>query len=345
MQIVMKGVRIGMSLINPFRLLILIGMMSSVPLPGLVYAWGAAGHQTVGAIADQLLAGSHAEQQVRKLLHTGETLEKVSIWADCAKGYCHAPLSEEMQTFVKENPHRHEYHYTDIPFQKMEYETGAIGTDRNDVVQILRQCINVLRGEDTPPTNPHHFTPRIALLLLAHFVGDVHQPLHVGNAYVNKDDHMTVSRSQKQLDSQEIHSTRGGNYLLMNKSQSLHGWWDTAVVERVMHHAHATTPQELATDLLQAYPDDETGSAYVTDWPIRWAHDALRYAKSAHAHLEVGPRAAAQDTKTRAQHFVWSLTVPATYGEDMKIIGERALVRAAVILQEPTDGGGHNYGL
>lgn len=131
----------------------------------------------------------------------------------------------------------------------------------------------------------------------------------------------------------------------MSKSQSLHAWWDTAAVERVMHHAHATTPQELATDLLQTYPDDEKGSAYVTDWPIQWAHDALRYAKSAHAHLKVAPRAAAQDTKTRAQHFVWSLTVPATYGEDMKIIGERALVRAAVILQEPTDGGGHNYGL
>ena len=127
MQIVMKGVRIGMSLINPFRLLILIGMMSSVPVPGLVYAWGAAGHQTVGAIADQLLAGSHAEQQVRKLLHTGETLENVSIWADCAKGYCHAPLSEEMQTFAKENPHHHEYHYTDIPFQKLEYEPVPSG--------------------------------------------------------------------------------------------------------------------------------------------------------------------------------------------------------------------------
>ena len=75
-------------------------------------------------------------------------------------------------------------------------------------------------------------------------------------------------------------------------------------------------------------PTTRKGQPHVTDWPIQWAHDALRYAKSAHAHLKVAPRAAAQDTKTHAQHFVWSLTVPATYGEDMEIIGERALVRA-----------------
>ena len=41
-------------------------------------------------------------------------------------------------------------------------------------MQISTQCINVLKGNDTPTTNPHGFSPRIALILLAHFVGDMH---------------------------------------------------------------------------------------------------------------------------------------------------------------------------
>jgi len=303
-------------------------MMSSAPVPGLVYAWGAAGHQTVGAIADQLLAESHAEQQVRKLLHAGETLENVSIWADCAKGYCHAPLSPEMKTFTKANPHHHEYHYTDIPFQEMEYKTGGIGSGPNDVVQILRQCISVLIGDRTPERNPHHFTPRVALLMLTHLVGDVHQPLHVGNAYINEEDHMIVPRSQTQLDAGQIQSTRGGNHLLMTKSQPLHAWWDTAVVERVMHRAHATDPRGLATSLLETYPGDEKDAGNVTDWPMKWAHDALQDAKSAHANLQLGPRVAAQDLTTHAHHFVWSLTLPKTYDTDMELIAEQPLVHA-----------------
>src|SRR6266511_1624860 len=55
-------------------------------------AWGNEGHQTVGAVADTLIAGTNAEVQVRTLLVAGESLSKVSLWADCAKGYC-GPLT------------------------------------------------------------------------------------------------------------------------------------------------------------------------------------------------------------------------------------------------------------
>src|SRR5690242_16403097 len=139
--------------------------------PSSLLAWGQAGHQTIGAIADQLLAGSRAEKEIRALLRHGETLISVSIWAYCTKGYCQAPLSPDMKTFTKANPNHHEYHYTDITFQKAEYEAGAIGSDPNDVDRILGQCIRVLLGNETPESNPHQFTPRVALLLLAHLVG------------------------------------------------------------------------------------------------------------------------------------------------------------------------------
>lgn len=115
-----------------------------------------------------------------------------------------------MKAFTKANPHHHEYHYTNIPFQNTEYEAGALGSSANDVVQIIRQCISVLSKEGTPKGNPHHFTRRIALLLLRHLVGDLHQPFMWGTP-INQDDQVAVPRSESQLDSREIESTRGGN--------------------------------------------------------------------------------------------------------------------------------------
>ena len=48
-------------------------------------SWGPDGHHTVGAIADRLIAGSHAAEQVKSLLG-GLSLEQAAVWADCAKG-------------------------------------------------------------------------------------------------------------------------------------------------------------------------------------------------------------------------------------------------------------------
>src|SRR5450755_1935190 len=109
------------------------------------FPWGAPGHETVGAIADQLIAGRRAEAEVRKLLQPGESLQKVSIWADCAKGYC-GRRTDELREFVRMNPRHARYHYTDVPFQLPAYEAGRVGTNDEDVVHILKQCIAVLKG-------------------------------------------------------------------------------------------------------------------------------------------------------------------------------------------------------
>ena len=46
-------------------------------------AWGPHGHQAVGAIADQLIAGTPTEKKVRRIL--GSSLQTASAWADCAR--------------------------------------------------------------------------------------------------------------------------------------------------------------------------------------------------------------------------------------------------------------------
>jgi hypothetical protein len=53
--------------------------------PPIAGAWGPGGHQSVGAIADELLKGSAAEAQVKSILGP-VSLQQASVWADCAKG-------------------------------------------------------------------------------------------------------------------------------------------------------------------------------------------------------------------------------------------------------------------
>jgi len=317
---------LGKVLHQAFFNCVLLCSLFSLSLPATVLAWSEDGHKTVGAIADHLIQGRKAEREVKTLLKSDETLMTVSIWADCAKGVCHDPPTDEMHEFVTANPQHRDYHFTDLPFERAEYQDGAIGTGPNDVVHVIRECVSVLSGHDDAQKNPHKFTPRQALLLLSHFVGDIHQPLHVGTAYLDRNDHFTVPTSQSQLDSGDVQATHGDNYL-KNHTEALHMYWDRDVVKHGMEQAKATTPQQYATALLKKYPQEESASGDIQDWPIQWVHDALQDAKTAHKDVKVGHRQAAQD-RTAAPQFEWRVTLPKTYDHDAEVVGERAIVKA-----------------
>jgi hypothetical protein len=177
-------------------------------------AWRPDGHHTVGAIADRLISATHAEAQVRTLLGN-LSLEQAAVWADCAKGvdpaknfaytaagkYPECALYEtadgeaEMIDFVCRNDtscprvpgdescHK-QYHYSDGAIQRKQYHLGDVGTRPFDVVAAVSATIHVLQGDPAPA--PFDIKDqREALLLLAHYVGDIEQPLHVGAVYLN----------------------------------------------------------------------------------------------------------------------------------------------------------------
>src|SRR5476649_2774261 len=183
---------------------------------GNVLAWGNDGHRAVGAIADQLLKGSAAQLEISKLLLPGESLEKIANWPDCVKGtYC-GPQTPEMLDYVAANPKHSEYHYTDIPFQNAHYHDHDVGSADDDIVQTLKQAISVLQGKDDASSNPHHFTKRQALLLIAHLAGDIQQPLHVGASYIGASGGFVVPEQASQIDEVNIFNTRGGNDLMLD---------------------------------------------------------------------------------------------------------------------------------
>jgi hypothetical protein len=232
-----------------------------------------------------------------------------------------------MQAFVDAHPRHHHYHYTDVPLAVLQYVAGAVGTDPDDVVQILVQVIHVLRGNPSPSDNPPSFTQRQALLLLAHLVGDIHQPLHVGAAYINTNDDMATPQSAADLTAGTILETHGGNYL-MKGSQPLHASWDSHLVERAIRRAQATTPRDYAAFLLQQYPEDAAGQGDVATWPVQWANESLQLAKEAHRDMEVGEREEVQDHHSGAFHLQWPITVPADYAKRSTNAAEQQLVKA-----------------
>jgi hypothetical protein len=141
-----------------------------------VWAWGMDGHRTVGMVADLILQNDPAGAAARQLLQN--SLSEAAVWADCAKGAC-GPLTPDERTYVEDNSQHKTFHYTDVPIQQAQYKLGTAGTREDDVVQVSKQAINILRG--VPPNQgPAVLDRKSALWVLAHMVGDLHQPLHVG---------------------------------------------------------------------------------------------------------------------------------------------------------------------
>jgi hypothetical protein len=297
--------------------LLVVALSCSSP----VYPWGNEGHQTIGAIADRLIRNSNAEQHVGDLL--GGTLKQDAIWADCAKRYCKDWYDDEMKEFVASNPKHHDYHFTDIPIEEDHYFETSVGASDDDIVHIMRTCIAVLRGEDTPVTNPHGFSARTALILLAHFIGDMHQPLHVGAAYVDADEHY-VNPNQSGAN---YESTLGGNYLILISSTNLHAYWDSNAVKRVMSRVGAHDPEELAAAILARPAPHWQTTGDIKEWPTAWAKEVIPIAEKAITPLRLGPRYQAHDR--RGDHPQWDVEEkPSNYTDQARDTASVQLAKA-----------------
>jgi hypothetical protein len=308
----------GCMRINKYVTIISVALCLSYPLTALAY--GHQGHETVGLIAASLIKGTNAEKQVKRLLQKEETLATASEWADCAKGftYCHADPTEEMKDFVQRNPNHHAYHYTDIPFQLRAYKKGEIGTTPDDVVNIMEDAIRVLKNQ--PQQNPaHNLKKREALVVLVHMTGDIHQPMHVGAAYISEDDEFIVPRNEEEAKST---FTQGGN-LLCDRSKGVHSYWDTDLVLRAMRVSKVKNSVELAQVLLTKAKKIKVDPGVATNWPMRWATESLQLSELELAPITVvqkrkaGPgRSPCEASDPNSSNYVWDVRLPDEYGPE-----------------------------
>ncbi len=289
-------------------------------------AYGPLGHEIVGAIADKKLAGSEAGAKVTALLG-GMTLQRASNIADEIKAwdkkgaddfsayphYRNSPaLERQLRDFWKANPPspdasettptHHWFHYTDVPVLDPEkYGDGRTGRGNWDIVHAIPYCVGVLRGE-IAEDNPRKITKPIALILLVHLVGDIHQPLHVGAEY--------FSESGQPVDPDRGASglgDEGGNSLTFFENanathprhyyHSFHAFWDLDTVRNLVIGTPDDVPREerdavyksatekLLTDLDATEPKDWHNIGDPKTWAEQWANEILPIAREAHARL------------------------------------------------------------
>ena len=281
-------------------------------LVGTAKGYGPLGHEIVGAIADERLANTPSGKKVRELID-GFTLEKAAVIADEIKGwdkkgaddptifhYSRRPeIDAQLRDFWKANPptkdpnstvpSHHWFHYTDVPLVRPEkYEDGKAGRSQWDVVHMIGYCADVLRGR-VPETNDRKITRPMAIILLAHYVGDIHQPLHVGAQYFDRSGKVTDPDKDTSALADE-----GGNSLNLelnddaprgrgNHKKKFHGFWDMDTVYSLLPVVPDTTSKEERRAIMRDAQDKvehEMAAQEPANWKMPADMDVSRYAQA-----------------------------------------------------------------
>lgn len=153
------------------------------------FAWGPTGHRIVGQIAENHLK-LLTKRRVKKLLD-GESLARVSNWPD--------KIKSDPDNFG----HTYSWHYTDWADTSISYNRED---NSGSLVASIEDNLKVLKNKNATKADR-----AFALKFLVHLVGDIHQPLHVGNG----------------LD-------RGGNrcrVVYQGTETNLHKLWDENLIE------------------------------------------------------------------------------------------------------------------
>ncbi|HEY8880939.1 MAG TPA: S1/P1 nuclease [Roseateles sp.] len=329
---------------------LLLTVLLTAPLAA--QAWGPDGHQTVATIAAGLIQGTPAEAHVKALLKD-IPLPLAAVWADCVKGVSPSkhysypspgkypacgPLETpariaEMADYVKRNDRQctlgldedschGQTHYADLPLQRSRYLPGFTGTRPDDVVGALRQAILVLQGKPTTG-QPHFKSPREALLVLVHLLGDIHQPLHVAAPYLDAQGRRIDPDKTGGVDPASF--TVGGNSLYIVAAPAapvgagfgpvkLHAVWDSV--------PDKFNPERVNAAWLAEARKVRSNQGDPADWPARWATQSLEQARAAYDGLKFSPR----------QGSHWTVSLPSGYSAKADAIKRQQLTQAGARL-------------
>jgi len=175
-------------------------------------------------------------------------------------------------TPVSGRPCHTEYHFADVSIHHYEYDRAYKGTFQHDIVQAINAAIDVLK--DQPARPPFSIKDKKeALFFLAHFLGDLHQPLHVGSVYLDAQGALVNPVGPAGFDRKS--ETQGGN-LLGDGPHNLHSEWDD-----IPAALNAGPDAELIAKakLVPATTGD------IGTWAASWAGETMRAAHTAFTGL------------------------------------------------------------
>lgn len=184
------------------------------------FGWGKTGHRIVGQIAFNHMS-KKARKNVQKILGN-ESLANSGNWMDFIKS---------------DNSYEHQtpWHYCTIPDSLTYLEAGT--PEEGDVILAIEKIINELKMKN------YQEDELWAIRCLAHLVGDIHQPLHVGNG---KD--------------------KGGNEVklkYMYQNSNLHRVWDSGMID---HQQLSFTEYSMSIDFASETQEAHWQNSTVLDW-------------------------------------------------------------------------------
>lgn len=229
--------------LRPFRFWLLASMFLALHAAPL-YAWGPEGHRITGKVAEEYLS-DQARTAIDTLLG-GRTLTDVSVWADDVR------QREEYQWTAP-------LHYVNAPRDASRINMRRDCENGLCVVGAIQHFTEVLKNEDGQRTEKER---REALKFIVHFIGDVHQPMHVSYS----DD-------------------RGGNRLRVSfinyRDTNLHRVWDTDMIRYRMNGGWP----DLAREVQAMITDDHLSRWRQSLDPVVWANESLAITRRIYAEL------------------------------------------------------------
>lgn len=188
------------------------------------FAWGPTGHRVVGAVAEKHLDIA-VHSKIFKILG-GQSLSRVANWPD----------------EIKSEPTKYSYtfnwHYTDWADDAHDHDET---TSSGKLLGSIKDQVAVLKNPEATDD-----AKIFALKFIIHLVGDLHQPLHVGNG----------------LD-------QGGNLCkvtFQGQAMNLHALWDEGLINFTK-----LSYSELADYVSQGHTREEIlawKSGTVVDWAL-----------------------------------------------------------------------------
>ena len=223
-------------------------------------AWGRHGHRVMAEIAEQNLSRS-AQRRVSQLME-GFPMAYWSYWSDRIR-------SDETGRWDHTLP----WHWINIPsnLTRAEFDEHVRNVPEENVYFAVNHLIEVLRDRNTSEQEK-----RYALRHLIHFVGDLHNPMHVGRE-----------------------EDRGGNLINVTwfgESRNLHWVWDTGVVDE----GYSFTEK---ANILNRVLSRDQRRAMQQGTPLDWLWETYQIANEVYAGVNDG------DTLGFRYTFIWSDTV------------------------------------
>ncbi len=198
------------------------GFLALAPL--VAEAWGAQGHRVIGRMAEDLL-DARTLASVRELAGQ-ESLEDLATWMD-----------EERPRLGHQLPGSAKWHYDDLPLCG---RPAAYCPDGNCASQALLRYRAILSDRKAEPSQR-----LLALRIVVHLVGDIHQPLHAADNGDHGGNEVDVSVSESARSFRRARTHGHG--------RNLHSYWDVDLVRRA---AGGASNAEFAADLLAGHSHD-----------------------------------------------------------------------------------------